>query len=227
VERLRLKDALMYFFKSTGWLAKLITLLGLIFVPIIGWLAILGYFLRIAEKWVSGEYETLPDFSNFGSMIMAGLILFVVMIVYSVPQMVLAFIPCLGNLLSTAYNIILILIAPYLISVVAVDKSISPDVFNFNRIIQFVSDNIVNLLIILAVDIVVGIVSVILLAPFVVGGVVFLINAENNNTLYIPAIASFAIACVILFLVSIWSSSVIYSLSGNVYGIWLGRRNPS
>ncbi|MCD6417441.1 DUF4013 domain-containing protein [bacterium] len=228
MEKLRVKDSLLYCFRSDGWFTKFLAIVGLIFVPIIGWFAIIGYFLRITKRWIEENYEGLPNFSRFGDLIASGFFLFITMIIYSLPLFIFAFIPCLGNLLTTAYNIVLTLIVPYIISVIAMNGKISSEVFNFGEITKFVQENILNLLILLAVDIGIVIVFSILTFPFIGGGVILLMIDEGEK--YLPfSIASFAIALIVSFFLVFWSSSVSYSLSGNIFGIWLRRRenNPT
>ncbi len=223
MEKLRIKDSLLYFFRSDGWFIKFLAIVGLIFVPIIGWFAIMGYFLRIAKRWLNEEYEGLPGFSEFGTLIASGFFLFIVIIVYGLPQFLFAFIPCLGNLLSTAYGIILALIMPYIICTIATEETISGNVFAFNEIIKFVQENIINLLILFLVELVTGVVSAILLVPFIAGGAILISIGEGKYL--IPALFAFGIGAIILAVVGVWSSSVSYSLSGNVVGIWQRKKS--
>ncbi|RKZ27768.1 hypothetical protein DRQ29_03025 [bacterium] len=224
MEKLRIKDSMLYFFRSDGWFVKFLAIVGLIFVPIIGWVAIMGYFLRIAKRWLDEEYEGLPDFSEFGSLIASGFFLLIVMILYSLPQFLFAFIPCLGNLLYTAYGIVLALIMPYIICTIATEGTISGNVFAFGEIVKFVQENIINLLIFYLVELGIGIVSAILFVPFIAGGAI-LISIGEGAKYIVPALISFAIAAIIFLIVGIWSSSVSYALSGNVFGIWQRKKS--
>lgn len=227
MEGLRVKDALLYFFRSDKWLVKLLALIGLLFVPVIGWLAILGYFVRISKQWINEEYQNLPDFSGFGSLIAIGFIMMLALIIYSLPQVVFPFIPCFGSMLSTAYSIILAVVSPYLIAVVATDGTLSGELFNFKRIIKFVQDNIVNLLIFLAVGLGISIVLLIIIVPLVVGGIILLSIAGGSNGSYLYSIIAFALAAIIIVIGGFWSSAVSYSLAGNIYGMWMRRESSA
>lgn len=220
MEKLRIKNALLYFFRSDRWFTKLLALYGLLFVPIIGWMAIAGYYIRITKRWIDEEYEGLPDFSDFSALIIGGLMLFIISILYSLPQAVIAFIPCFGNILSTLYSLILMIVFPYLISQIASEGTLSNSLLDFKTIRRFIEENIVNLLVYLLVNIIIWLGITVILSPFIVAGVLSFVYADRNNIGYIIGGIIVFITLLIGFFMFFWQSTVSNALIGNIYGIW-------
>jgi hypothetical protein len=57
----------------------------LMFIPIIGWFAVLGWGLEITRRVINNDPGTLPDWSNFMDHLVRGLKGFVVSLVFSLP----------------------------------------------------------------------------------------------------------------------------------------------
>jgi hypothetical protein len=78
------------------WLKKVGIAGLLMFIPFIGWFAVLGWGLEITRRVINNDPGTLPDWSNFTDHLVRGLKGFVVSFVFSLP----------GALINGGQNII-------------------------------------------------------------------------------------------------------------------------
>jgi hypothetical protein len=88
--------AFSYTQKDPDWLKKVGIAGLLMFIPFIGWLAVLGWGLEITRRVISHEPEMLPEWSNFTEHLVRGLKGFVISFVFSLP----------GALINGGQNII-------------------------------------------------------------------------------------------------------------------------
>lgn len=72
------------------WIKKIAITALISLIPVVGWIAVLGWSLEIARRVIRGESPVLPDWSNFGGLIGLGLKGFVVGLVFSIPSVVLS-----------------------------------------------------------------------------------------------------------------------------------------
>ncbi len=84
--------ALRYPFSDKQWLSKTITAMLLLFIPFIGWAILAGYGLRVTRLVARGE-QRLPAWSAMGRDFNNGLLLFVGMLVYAMPILLIL---CMG-----------------------------------------------------------------------------------------------------------------------------------
>lgn len=79
-----------YVFQDPQWIKKVAIggLLGLI--PIIGWLIVGGYWIRLVRQIAQGEDLPLPEWNDFGGDLVRGLKFLVVALVWSIPAWLLS-----------------------------------------------------------------------------------------------------------------------------------------
>ena len=77
--------AFSFVFDDQDWVQKIIIggLIGLI--PIIGQLAVFGYMIAIIRNVIRGEAQPLPEWSDFGQMIIDGLYTLIIGLIYTLP----------------------------------------------------------------------------------------------------------------------------------------------
>ncbi len=77
--------AFSFVFDDQDWVKKVIIggLIGLI--PIIGQLAVFGYMIAIVRNVIRDEPQPLPEWSDFGQMIIDGLYTFIIALIYTLP----------------------------------------------------------------------------------------------------------------------------------------------
>lgn len=81
--------AISFIFADQSWIKKMIILGALILVPIIGWLMIGGYLLRLLTNVINGEGNPLPEWNNWGGDLSGGLKAFIVGLIWSIPSAIL------------------------------------------------------------------------------------------------------------------------------------------
>lgn len=139
---MNLGDAFRYPFSDDGWLGKLTIATILLFIPIVGWLIIMGYGLRVIRRVINGN-DQLPEWVNFSRDFNNGLMVFLGLMIYGIPIFIFLcmtlvlyellgaelsiILSCCGSFLLFIYSII---IAPVTYSAVA-QYSISRDFADF------------------------------------------------------------------------------------------------
>jgi hypothetical protein len=77
--------AVSFIFQDPRWVTKVL-ICGLLFlVPIIGWLLIGGYMLRLIHNVIIGDPVPLPEWNNWGGDLAGGLKAFVVYFIWGIP----------------------------------------------------------------------------------------------------------------------------------------------
>lgn len=71
--------------QDPDWLKKVGIAAALMLIPVVGWIAVLGWGLEITRRVIDNETQTLPDWSNFADHLVRGLKGFVVSLVFSLP----------------------------------------------------------------------------------------------------------------------------------------------
>jgi hypothetical protein len=74
-------------FQDEEWIKKVLIAAVLLFIPVIGWLAVFGWALEITRRVIRESEETLPDWTEFADLFVLGLKGFVISFVYSLPIM--------------------------------------------------------------------------------------------------------------------------------------------
>lgn len=173
--------ALTYFFKDSQWIAKALVAAVMIIIPIIGWLILAGYLLRITRNVIQGADVPLPVWDDFGGDFVRGFKLFLVGVLWYLPALLVAscitaaatflttgesdtttgvasaisaFGSCIQFLLSLPVQFVL----PLPITRLAMTDRLS-DAFAFSAIFQEIRPAAVDLLIVLGLTLIAGIVA--------------------------------------------------------------------
>ncbi len=182
--------AFSFMFEDKNWAVKI--LLGAIFnlltLVLVGIPFILGYLLELAKNSSEGKEIPLPEWDNLGDKFTRGLVYLIIIIIYSIPGIILSFIPCIKNCLGPLYFLAMLFILPY-ITVKYAQTGSFEDVFRFKELFDFVKQNINNLLIVVLLTIALQIIATFGLLALVVG----------------------------VFFTMFWASLAIYYLYGKVY----------
>jgi hypothetical protein len=76
--------------EDPDWIKKIVIGGLVMLIPIVGTLALMGWGLEINRRIITGESELLPEWSEFGALIMAGLKELVVVLVYMLPVIIIS-----------------------------------------------------------------------------------------------------------------------------------------
>ncbi len=152
--------AFSFMFEDKNWVVKI--LLGAVFnlltVVLIGIPFIFGYLLELAKNSSQGKEIPLPEWDKLGDKFTRGLVYLIIVIIYSIPGIILSFIPCVKYCLGPLYFIAMLFILPY-ITVKYAQTGSFEDVFRFNEIIDFTKKNINNLIIVVLLTIALEIIA--------------------------------------------------------------------
>lgn len=159
-----------FMFEDKNWVVKI--LLGAIFnllsLVLIGIPFILGYLLELAKNSKEGKEIPLPEWDKLGDKFVRGLVYFIIVIIYSIPGIILSFIPCVKYCLGPLYFLALLFILPY-ITVKYAQTGSFEDVFRFNEVIDFTKKNINNLIVVVLLTIALQIIATFGVLALVVG----------------------------------------------------------
>ncbi|MFP4320882.1 MAG: DUF4013 domain-containing protein [Anaerolineales bacterium] len=106
-------EAAQFPFQDQDWIKKIAIAGVLVIVPILGWVALAGYVVRVIRGVLQGSQQ-LPEFDDFGGDFSRGVMLFVGGLLYSIPTIFLSFIngifdnfvlSCIISLMSFTYSI--------------------------------------------------------------------------------------------------------------------------
>jgi hypothetical protein len=89
--------SISFIFEDRSWIAKILIMAVLFIIPIIGWLLIGGYLLRLLTNVINGQSDPLPEWNNWGGDIAGGLKAFVVGLVWSIPAGIFNYVLNLGD----------------------------------------------------------------------------------------------------------------------------------
>lgn len=170
--------AITFVFQDSEWVKKVAIGGLLFFIPIIGWLIIGGYWLRVIRQVAQGNDLPLPEWNDFGGDLIRGLKVLVVGIVWSLP--VWAFTVCasaltvvsdtsgsdaasatavvfslFANCLSFLFSIVVAFFQPLFFSRLAVTEQIG-DALAFADIFGEVRGRFVDLLVVLVMVFLIG-----------------------------------------------------------------------
>jgi hypothetical protein len=122
----------------------------------------------VAKNSSEGKEFPLPEWDKLGDKFIRGLIYLVILIIYSIPGMILSFIPCVKFCLGPLYFLALAFVLPY-ITVRYAQTGSFEEVFRFNEIIEFVKGNLSNLVIVILLTIALQIIATFGVLALVVG----------------------------------------------------------
>jgi len=162
--------AFSFMFEDKNWVVKLIlgAVFNLLTLVLIGIPFIFGYLLELAKNSSEGKELPLPEWDKLGDKFIRGLIYLVILIIYSIPGMILSFIPCVKFCLGPLYFLALAFVLPY-ITVKYAQTGSFEEVFRFNEIINFVKANLNNLVIVVLLSIAFVIIALFGILALVVG----------------------------------------------------------
>lgn len=92
-------DAISYPFKDSNWITKFLITLVLACIPILGWLVISGYVLRVTRMVQNGQDNALPEWDDFGGDFVRGLMGALGGLIYYLPAILLN---CCTSVLSSS-----------------------------------------------------------------------------------------------------------------------------
>lgn len=173
--------AITYVFQDPQWLKKVLIGGLLFFIPIIGWLIIGGYWLRVIRQVAQGQDVPLPEWNDFGGDLVRCLKGFVVYVVWALPVIVLAVctgalgaigdgtgsdasramaavLALVGNCLLFLISLVIAFFQPLFYSRLAMSEQIS-DGLAFGAIFSEVQGRFVDLLVVLIVAFVISLVA--------------------------------------------------------------------
>ncbi len=149
-----------FMFGDKNWPVKI--LLGAIFnllsLVLVGIPFVLGYLLELAKNSSQGKEIPLPEWDRLGDKFTRGLVFLVIVIIYSIPGIILSFIPCIKNCLGPLYFLALLFVLPYISVKYALTGSFE-EVFRFNELFGFIKKNINDLLIVVLLTIALQIIA--------------------------------------------------------------------
>ncbi|MDI3340203.1 MAG: DUF4013 domain-containing protein [Sphaerobacter sp.] len=173
--------AITYVFQDSQWIKKVAIGGLLVLIPIVGWLIVTGYWLRMTRQVIQGEDLPLPEWNDFGGDLVRGLKLFVVALVWSIPGAVLTILTTAsgnGNdlgasnlglqCLNTIVSLAIAFVQPLYTTRVAVTEDIGAGL-QFGAIFNEVRPVTTSLLVILLMSIVIAFVAVLGLILCIVG----------------------------------------------------------
>jgi hypothetical protein len=157
-------------FEDKNWVAKIFlgAIFNLLMMVLIGIPFVLGYLLELARNSSEGKEIPLPEWDKLGDKFTRGLVYLIILIIYSIPGIVLSFIPCVKYCLGPLYFVALLFVLPYITVKYARTGSFE-DVFRFNQIIDFTRKNINNLIIVVLLTIALEIIATFGVLALVVG----------------------------------------------------------
>jgi hypothetical protein len=83
-------EAFSFPFQDQDWPKKLIIAAVLMLIPVIGWFIVAGWGLEVIRRVIRREAPLLlPEWTDFGKLIVDGLLIMVIMFIYSLPSTIL------------------------------------------------------------------------------------------------------------------------------------------
>ncbi|MCS7246301.1 MAG: DUF4013 domain-containing protein [Thermomicrobium sp.] len=82
--------AFTYPFQDSEWLHKALIALVMLLIPIIGWLIVFGYIMRIIRQIALGSDVPLPEWDDFAGDLARGFKFFVISLIWAIPFYLLA-----------------------------------------------------------------------------------------------------------------------------------------
>lgn len=79
-------------FQDEKWIEKILIAALISIIPIIGWLAVLGWSIEIGRRVIQGDEHPLADWSDFGGLLTLGFKGFLIGVIFAIP-LLLAWIP--------------------------------------------------------------------------------------------------------------------------------------
>lgn len=77
-------------FQDEEWVKKVLIAAVLLFIPVIGWLAVYGWGLEITRRVIRQSEEPLPDWNEIMDLFILGLKGFAISFIYTIPVMLIS-----------------------------------------------------------------------------------------------------------------------------------------
>ncbi len=74
-------------FQDEDWIKKIVLTAVISLIPLIGQFALIGWMVELTRRVIRGDAEPLPDWADFGGILVLGLKMFVIGFVYALPLM--------------------------------------------------------------------------------------------------------------------------------------------
>ena len=143
--------AFVYMIQQPGGLGKILIGGLLLFVPIIGWALVAGYFIRTLRE-VSLGGEKLPEWTDFGDLLVKGLLVWAGSLLYQLPGFLLS-----GgndfNALGSLWSLVVFVVLPAALIRFAVTDNFGA-FFDFSDIFSFIQRNLNNYVMVLVLSLV-------------------------------------------------------------------------
>ncbi len=226
MERLTINDTLVYPFRYKKWFARYLILSLLCFVPVLGWCAVIGYMLRVTRRWSGEEYEDYPNFSGFSELLAKGLLMLLMILLFSIPAAAFSFIPVVGQMIGIAWGLLLGIALPVFYAQFAIEGSAAA-VFDFKFLFHFIQENILNLLRVFIIALLITFIIILPIASVIVSGGIFIATGEGESIWTFVGGLIILLGMLLLIIGLIYIIYVHFALAGNVYGIWQRKKtNP-
>ena len=182
--------AFTYIFDDQRWLEKLVIPLLVTLIPVVGWMVVAGYLMRVTRNVAEHQVEPLPEL-DFGGDLGRGFKVFVANLAYALPIIIVStllflplaltknssattvfaiFLAIIGGILILIYSLLLAVVMPAANANLAVKERISA-AFGFKEISRMLRNNIKVWLIVIGGTILCSAI----IAP--IGGIVLAIGA--------------------------------------------------
>ncbi len=77
-------------FQDEEWVKKVVLTAVISLIPFIGQFALIGWLVELTRRVIRGDAEPLPDWADFGGILVLGLKMFAIGFVYAIPLMFVA-----------------------------------------------------------------------------------------------------------------------------------------
>lgn len=168
-----IERAFKFPFQDSAWVTKILIGAVMVLIPILGWLALLGFSMRITRRVAAGADVPLPEWTDFSSLLRDGLKGWGISIIWSVPTIILSALAAASdsfalNCLAWIVSVIVIMFIAAAIVPMAISGNFS-DGLQFQQIINRVMSNFTDYLLILVMAVVLQFVAVLGLIACIVG----------------------------------------------------------
>jgi hypothetical protein len=161
-----------YMLKQPGGAGKLVIAGLLLFIPLLGWAIVAGYMVRTLRDVAHGR-EELPAWDDFGQYLVNGLLIWVGLLIYSLPGTILQTLDGIGGLLGFVWSLAVFVVFPAAATRFAVNGDFGA-FFQFNDIWSYIQNNMNNYIMAVVLALVAGILAGFGVILFIIG-VVFTI----------------------------------------------------
>lgn len=164
--------AFTYFSKDPTWMNKVLIGGLILIIPIVGFLVLMGYQLRLIKNVAEGRELPLPEW-EMGEQLKTGFILFLYYlgfaIITGIPLGILTnFVPIIGPLFGLVGNIALGFYMIAAVSIIGAEEDFGA-MFQFKRVLNIATKNLVPLLLVFLFLIVTGIIALSGLIGLIIG----------------------------------------------------------